>query len=865
MKHLPTTDLPKVFLLSSVLLWVTGFIYNKLEHALTTSQLIKTVISFNIVCLLTVRFLMSHQNEVWFLYIFLALFNILYLLNNLDFWGLAAQLFDVRQSKRLFGIISAGDIPAKMVGYLSAYLISPYIGTENLLFVGAGLLSVSFFIHKPLMQLANLESHSKRNKLHHASEDLQNLKTAIFGNKLIRKIAIISFFSFSCLIVINFVFYGYVKEAFKSDKSLVAFFSIFFFVIRAGTLFLKVAGTNKLVDKLGLKKSLLISPIILLVIGFGIIYFSLKGSSPTILFYLYGVMAVVIDVLRSSITTPVLLATMQPLPVKSRLRGHTIVKGLMDPFAFFFMGIFLLFYGNSTFLDFEILSLGLFALFIGWIFFSLSIEKDYLNALQAAIRNRSLNERDINISDKESLDFLISKIEEGTVEEGISSLKILSAQSIKSTIYLEKSLDHTSPIIINFAIDIIQTNNRIELLPKLKKLLNSTENHSIISKLLKAITFFESSFDVSDYLFHPHHEVSFVAAFSLIAEEKEKIKSTEIIRSFINSELDDKKMIALKVISELKLSHFNKEIIEHLNHKKIELKNAAILAAGSVASDELMKELFILFENSTYDYVIIEAIENAHDKSVPFIIDYLKKVNSNGAKSRKLITSLGKIGSETAILYLDNLLIYNFENVDSVAIALKNSVQITAENKKFYEKQIVEYLKSGVQIIYNIDYSKNNTVINDALHLELKNIRIICLELFLLLYDENLMSKAKTGFKDNVKDSIANAIELIEMSTPKEISTLFSILFENSPINDKCLHLNSVYPQPHLDDTIFYKNILFDIHYKFSNWTKSCVLYSAKNTTHFMTNEFIKPFTFSKNEVLKETAEFILHLKEQSN
>lgn len=863
LKHLPTTDLPKVFLLSSFLLWITGFIYNKLEHLLTTSQLIKTVISFNIICLLTIRFLMSHQNETWFLYIFLSLFNILYLLNNLDFWGLAAQLFDVRQSKRLFGIISAGDIPAKMIGYLSAYLISPYIGTENLLFVGAALLFVSFFIHKPLMRISNLESHSKRNKLHHASEDFSNIKTAIFGNKLIRKIALVSFFSYSCLIVINFVFYGYVKQAFKTDNSLVAFFSIFFFVIRAGTLILKIAGTNKLVDKLGLQKSLLISPIILIAIGIIIIYFSLYGNSSVILFYLYGVMAVVIDVLRSSIITPVLLATMQPLPVKSRLRGHTIVKGLMDPFAFFFMGLFLLFNGNSTLLDFEILSIGLFVLLIGWVFFSLSIEKDYLNTLQAAIRNRILNERDINLSDKESLNFLMKKIEVGNEDEAISSLKIISAQPIKSTIFLEKALQNPSSLVVNHAIDIIHSKNVISLLPQLKKLLTQTKQHSITSKLLKTITTFESSFDVSDYLFHPHHEVSFVAALSIISNESTN-RATEIIRSFLNSEEDEKKLIALKIIAELKLSDFNSDIISLLNQQNEKLRNAAIIVAGNIATKDLLQNLFKLFKTVTYDNVIIDALEIAGDNSVPYIIEYLNEVNSNGVKARKLILSLGKIGSEKAISFLSHLLASNLENVDCVATALKNSVTINAENKIFFENQILEYLKSGIAILYKINFAHNNSLIKDALLLEIKNIRNICLELFMLLYNKDLMAKAKTGFKDNSKDSVANAIELIEMSSPKEISSLFAILFENSSITDKCSQLHDIFPQAHLNDSILYKNILFDINYKYSNWTKSCALFSYKEKIHFVNKEFLKPFTLSNNEVLKETAEYILHLKEET-
>jgi hypothetical protein len=66
----------------------------------------------------------------------IAWFNMLYLLNNLEFWGITSLLFDVRQSKRLFGLISSGDIPAKFVGYTMALLLVSYIGTANLLWVG---------------------------------------------------------------------------------------------------------------------------------------------------------------------------------------------------------------------------------------------------------------------------------------------------------------------------------------------------------------------------------------------------------------------------------------------------------------------------------------------------------------------------------------------------------------------------------------------------------------------------------------------------------------------------------------------------------------------------------------------------------
>ena len=119
--HLQATHIPKVYIFTSFLLWLVGFMYHKLEINLSMKRVIYIVVIINTSIILLFRILYNFfDHQIWYLYLFLAVFNVLYLLNNLEFWGLAAQIFDVRQSKRLFGVISAGDIPAKMIGYFSA-------------------------------------------------------------------------------------------------------------------------------------------------------------------------------------------------------------------------------------------------------------------------------------------------------------------------------------------------------------------------------------------------------------------------------------------------------------------------------------------------------------------------------------------------------------------------------------------------------------------------------------------------------------------------------------------------------------------------------------------------------------------------
>src|SRR6516162_3054989 len=75
--RLPAADLPKVFILSAFLLWIFGYVYNRLEHRLLTRQLILFVLTFNALVILIFRVLIHFHEERWFLYSFLSAYNVL--------------------------------------------------------------------------------------------------------------------------------------------------------------------------------------------------------------------------------------------------------------------------------------------------------------------------------------------------------------------------------------------------------------------------------------------------------------------------------------------------------------------------------------------------------------------------------------------------------------------------------------------------------------------------------------------------------------------------------------------------------------------------------------------------------------------
>lgn len=179
LEEFSVTELPKVYIFSAFLLWFTGWVYSKFEHAVSVKTLVLGVVLFMAASVLAFRvgFFVSHH--WWFFFLLLAWFNVLYLLSNLEFWGLSALLFDIRQSKRLFGMIGAGDIPAKFIGYLTVPILVPFLGSENMLILAFAAILTSVIFWYRLEKAGKLDIHVKHEHEVHASAEVKDRKSVV--------------------------------------------------------------------------------------------------------------------------------------------------------------------------------------------------------------------------------------------------------------------------------------------------------------------------------------------------------------------------------------------------------------------------------------------------------------------------------------------------------------------------------------------------------------------------------------------------------------------------------------------------------------------------------------------------------------
>ena len=181
-------------------------------------------------------------------------------------WSFANSLFDTRQAKRLFGLISAGaSLGGIGAGLLATYLVGPVGGTVNLLLVLAALILCAAGI----VVTANLVIRRKgaSTRAQRARNPFRDSVRQIRGSRYLMLMVAIVFLVAIATQWTNFQLSLAAQRRFGADTDAVtAFFGTFNFVLGIVSFLLQLLLTGPLLRRFGLGAAILILPIAL---GFG--------------------------------------------------------------------------------------------------------------------------------------------------------------------------------------------------------------------------------------------------------------------------------------------------------------------------------------------------------------------------------------------------------------------------------------------------------------------------------------------------------------------------------------------------------------------------------------------------------------------
>ncbi|MFN8276750.1 MAG: HEAT repeat domain-containing protein [Chitinophagales bacterium] len=863
-------ELPKVYVLAAGLLWLTGFAYAQAEHRLSLKRLIPAVIVFMAFSIVALRAAI-HQVNSSFLFLLLAWFNVLYLLSNLEFWGLSALLFDIRQSKRLFGIISAGDIPAKFIGYISASLVAPYIGSENMLFLAANSILLALLFWHHLAQRGKLDLHVAHGG-HHHTEDLHGFDYAnprlarmisdFFGTPLILTVAILSFLVVACASIINFSFYAEVKENIHGDEQLAAFIGLFLAFGRIIALLFKLIFTGQVTNAFGLRGSLLITPVMLLIFAIAVVASPALSENNRTVLYVFGLMAVLSETLKTSLQDPVFIALMQPLRSHLRLKGHTIVKGVMDPFALLFSAgiISLQMYWSGT-TDLRALSLVLIVMIAAWIAWIFVVDRNYLTTLVEGLQNRYLTGRETDINSESALRFTAQKLESGEVGEAIYLLELLEKQpGEKQQALILKALRHNDSRV---RVEAMRVMGRLRLgiaLPELHAVIKSHPDQMVLAEAIQTVCILqqEDVEDFSSYLDSENRLVVRAASIGLLKNGSINavVAAGQKLQRLLESDDPLHRITAAEIIGELRVKSFYKSLLKLLNDADIKVVQAAITAAGQLQSEKLTPALTELLAKPALRRNAIAAIGNSGAAAIPAVTTYLEQQQPDANLRLKLMQQVAHIGSDAAQQQLLFWTKHYSEQRLELLHLLHASGFHTSPTHPDINLWMQEDLAQAERIVIQLQYASihQHKPLAAALQLELVQLRDRLLWLFSFLYNRENVLRARNGFLIQKKESLANAFELIELTVPKEIASRFTQIFEQGAENHKNLHKTNAVT----DDAQLWEACLTPA-LPYNRWTRAVALYTMPRYLDQRYQPLLQNYLHHSDTLLRETAAAVVN------
>src|SRR4029453_5710216 len=102
---------------------VTGVGYSSLQTRLSFRALMLATVGFLVVTTSALRLGLAMSDAGWLVFLLLVWYRAISILTDLEYWAVAGRIYDVRQAKRLFGIIGSGEVVARIAGSFAVPLV----------------------------------------------------------------------------------------------------------------------------------------------------------------------------------------------------------------------------------------------------------------------------------------------------------------------------------------------------------------------------------------------------------------------------------------------------------------------------------------------------------------------------------------------------------------------------------------------------------------------------------------------------------------------------------------------------------------------------------------------------------------------
>ncbi|MBI1849861.1 MAG: hypothetical protein HYR85_05905 [Planctomycetes bacterium] len=860
-------SLPYVYILTAIVSTGLGYAYTKLEHRASRARLLSGMLAF--IAAITTLF-----------YVALVLFRssgltmglmvwreVAWVLAGLEIWALAGFLFNVRQGKRLFALVGAGEVTAGIVGGLSVPVIVPLIGTRNLLLVSALGTVASLAVLRTILRVFD-ERFAPAPGQQEPEKNTGPLRV-LFHERYLRSFFLVSVLACLTFYFIDYVFYDRVEGAFPDETRLASFFGFYYAGLSFADLVSSALLSGRLMMRYGLSFGLLALPIAnSLGTGSAIGSHLLIGAGAAFLWFVVAT-KLLDEVVRSSVQSHAFRILYQPLPVAKRLQIQAIRESVIEPVAIGLSGVILLLLTSVFKFDALHILCVVLVILAAWIVGSFLLRREYTKTLLTAMTKKRLRDLSISLEDPSTLVIVNKGLASAQATEVLYCLHVLEVNEHESLHHaLIRLLDHPDATVRRAALERIEELRVTEARERLVARLDHETSPPVLAHLLRALCavgdaeIFET---VSRYLSDAEPAVRKGAIGGLLRSggiDGVLIAGAHLNELLASGNAADRKLAA-QVLGDVGIVNFYQPLVKLLRDDDLEVRHAALAAAAHVRNRKLLPLVFENLHVSQVREAASDALVHYGDDAIPAIDRALLDKSESREFRARLARICGHIPGKKSIEVLERHMTHSdalirTQVIHSLALCRHHAKGSEIRRTRDAIRGEVEGAAWALGALDDLPLDESTAPLRGALALEVAKARERVLTFLSFLYPSETLLEVKNRLSDSSAEKRAGALELLDNLLTQDLKALtFSLLDDLTP-QERLSRLSVEFPQRRLGAQERLREIVSGSSAGSSPWTRACALDAIGISRRSELNPVLVSALGDPELIVRETAAWAL-------
>ena len=828
LQNYPASYLPYVYIAGAIVLPIIGLfflsIYRRFTFYIsTTAQLFLLLL---VPALLSIVYSLDPMAE-WPSFVLAIWVDADIVLSGLVFWSIANRIFNLRQAKRVFGIIAVGQVAGVIMAGAILPSVIQIVSVRLLIPVACSfyLITLGLFVWLFRLLPENMEPLDKIEK--------QTNIVVFLKNRYLLLIFLMVGIGYIIYYFVDNAFYQLSQEYWTEPRRLAIFLARFWSVVGLVTFLMKTFVFSRWTAIAGIGGGLLISAALLLLLLLAFSGSFLFPFTVVPLFWFVVAMKFTERVFVSSFYVPSYFALFQALPVKDRDRAQNLSETVVGQTAGAVAGLGL--FVVYALLPFRSIGfyLSLCVLCLVWMGVSVIVFKEYRHTIKRTLSRFSWREKQDVFADPLSIQTLLSGCESKNPLQVAFCINQLLANNYEELDgILLNHISDSSALVRRQACSLLPVSAFANGTQTIIELLESEQDFDNVKVLLLALvkTPSESVRELLEtYNSHSNESFRIMAAYLQLRyfEGKSRDDLFTLMSQAILNDSQPGRNFAAKIIRDIPGDESLLLIRLLLERGDTESKKIALDGQVTLLNDDLHGYLLDNLDDQALSAVAVKIIMRGGADFYPALAAKYHSHSVSESARLSIIKIFGRQKNEKALVEILKMLPERNKNLRLEiyrALYLHNYQLVGSDQLKFDElfEDEISYASLLSGVCSEMSEAADEYLLISALSNELAKVRERLFLLLALKYTPEDIIDIWTNYLSSSNVRNALAIEYLEGSIAKAHFKKMLPVLTNGRLRETAAILKRWYPYEPSNVLEHLAGIVSQEHHWFSSWVVEC-------------------------------------------